>query len=128
MVSMYIMKFKRLKLFQQELEAKLMAMKIQKEEENRQIGEQFDRLVSQEIERSKTYITRDNIDAKIDETLTHQTNYDYAIDVNGRIMFDGSLHPYALRPKAVPETSSQTEEYQSFDSGKPVYLKAKKLY
>ncbi|OTF80277.1 hypothetical protein BLA29_008522 [Euroglyphus maynei] len=122
------MRDERLKLFQQELEAKLMAMKIQKEEENRQIGEQFDRLVSQEIERSKTYITRDNIDAKIDETLTHQTNYDYAIDVNGRIMFDGSLHPYALRPKAVPETSSQTEEYQSFDSGKPVYLKAKKLY
>ncbi|KAH7640713.1 mitochondrial ribosomal protein S26 [Dermatophagoides farinae] len=122
------MREERLKLFQQELDAKMMAMKIQQEEEKRQIGEQFDQIVSQEIERSKTYITRDNIDAKIDEVLTHQTNYDYAIDVNGRIIFDGSLHPYALRPKAVPETSSQTDEYQSLDSKKPVYLKAKKLF
>ncbi|XP_027206074.1 mitochondrial ribosomal protein S26 [Dermatophagoides pteronyssinus] len=122
------MRDERLKLFQQELDAKLVAMKIQKEEENRQIGEQFDQIVRQEIERSKTYITRENIDAKIEEALTHQTNYDYAIDVNGRIMFDGSLHPYALRPKAVPETSSQTEEYQSFEPNKPVYLKAKKIF
>lgn len=122
------MRDERMELFKKDIAAKFAMQKIKDEEENRRLGEEFDRKVEREIERSKTYITMDNIDEKIDEALTHQTTYDYAIDVNGRIIFDGFLHPYAFKAKAVPETSSQTEESLNVDLSKPIYLKAKKIY
>lgn len=122
------MRDERMEILKTELAAKFAMQKIKDEEENRRLGEEFDRKVEREIERSKTYITMDNIDEKIEEALTHQTNYDYAIDVNGKIIFDGFLHPYAFKAKAVPETSSQTEESHNVDLSKPVYLKAKKIY
>lgn len=122
------MREERLKEFTVNKEAQLIALKIQADEENKRLGEELDIVVRREIERSKTYITKDNLDAYIEEVLTHQTDYDFAIDTNGKIVFSGSLHPYALTPKAVPETSSNTAEYKDVDPNKPVYLKAKKLY
>lgn len=122
------MREERLKEFSADKEAQLIAKKIQIDEENKRLGEELDVVVRREIERSKTYVTKDNLDAYIEEVLTHQTDYDFAIDTNGKIVFSGSLHPYALTPKAVPETSSNTAEYKNVDSNKPVYLKARKLY
>lgn len=118
----------REKEFEREQDALLLAKQIELEEENRVKGEELDRIVRLEIERSKTYITKENLDEKIDELLTHSTSYEFAIDTNGRVVFDGSLHPYALNPKAVPETSSQTEEYKNVDTSKPVFLTSRKLF
>ncbi|KAI2809680.1 hormone [Blomia tropicalis] len=122
------MRDERLKVFQADKEAILLAKSIAIEEENKRLGEQFDIMVRKEIERSKTYITKENLDSKIEECLTHQTTYDFAIDNNGKLVFSGSLHPYALSPKDVPETSSNIDEYKETDSSKPIYVKAKRLF
>lgn len=118
----------RLRDFQAEKEARLLAELIAKEEENKQLGEQLDEIIKQEIERSKTYITKENLDEKIEQVLAHPVSYDFAIDRRGQVVFDGSLHPYAFEPKAVPETSDVTAEFKKVDTSKAIFLKASKLF
>lgn len=118
----------RIRLFRLDKDAKLLAQQLQNEETNKRLGEEFDLMVKREIERSKTFITKENLDSKIEELLTNQTSYDFAIDHSGKVIFSGSLHPYALTPKAVPEISSNTEEYKETDQSKPVYIKVKRLF
>lgn len=122
------MREERLREFTADKEAMLIARQIQIDEENKRLGEELDAVVRREIERSKTFITKENLDAKIEEVLTQQTNYDFAIDTSGKLVFSGSLHPYALTPKAIPATSSNTEEYKETDPNKPIFLKAKRLF
>lgn len=121
------MREERLAEFKADMNAELMMMSMKEEEEKRRIGEQFDVLVRQEIERSKTYITRENLDDKIEEALTHSTNYEFAIDTSGKVHFEGSLHPYAFKPKDIPDTSSNVDEYDKDGKQKTVVLKPTRL-
>ncbi len=89
----------------------LIVSQLQQLEDSKLKGKQFDEIVRQEIKRSKSYITHENLESVIEEALANPINYDFAIDTEGNVHFESSLHPYALRPSAVPETSSNTEEF-----------------
>lgn len=122
------MREERLKDLTADMKAEFIRRKMQTDEESKLLGEQLDVIVRREIERSKTYITKDNLDEKIEEALAHKTDYDFAIDVNGKVYFDGALHPYAFTPKAVPETSSNTDEYDTSVKSKKIQLKSKTIF
>ncbi|RWS06913.1 hypothetical protein B4U79_12610 [Dinothrombium tinctorium] len=85
-------------------------------------------LAAKEINRSETFITKANLEAAIENALLHPVHYEYAVDLHGNVIFEDYLHPYALKPTAVPETSSVTEEFETNDCRKPVKLTKKDLY
>ncbi len=101
----------RLALQSQLLDQQLIVSHLQQLEDSKLKGKQLDQIVKQEIKRSETYITHENLESVIEEALANPISYDFAIDTEGNVHFDGSLHPYALRPSAIPETSSNTEEF-----------------
>ncbi|XP_015790217.1 probable 28S ribosomal protein S26, mitochondrial [Tetranychus urticae] len=69
-----------------------------------------------EIERSSTFITKENLEKFILKALDCPVSYEYAIDLEGRVLFDDKLHPYALNPSAVPETSDlELEKFATKD-------------
>lgn len=83
--------------------------------------------VASEMKRAPTYITRDTLDAAIEEALANPVDYDFHIDKIGKIYVDGTLHPYTLRPHDKPETSSNTAEVPLMDK-QELKFKEKKLY
>jgi len=118
----------RMNMFRKDKEAELIAQQLQIEQENIRHGKELDEIVKREIVRSKTYITKENLDIMIEEALAHETSYDFAIDTNGKLIYSGTLHPYALTPRAVPETSSNSEEYKEMETNKPLYIKPRRLF
>lgn len=82
---------------------------VQKEMEHKQQQElkriEAERLISREIERSATFITKDNLLSAIEDALLHPVTYDFAIDKNGNVITDGKIHVQAFTPSAVPESS-----------------------
>jgi len=109
----------------QELEQQLMERHIQLEEDLKQRVTQIDEDVRREKERSKTYITLETLESAIVEALENPVSYEYAIDIKGNILCDangGKLHPYALRPSAIPDTSSNVEEWKNIEPNAKINL------
>ncbi|RWS31179.1 hypothetical protein B4U80_07719 [Leptotrombidium deliense] len=97
---------------------------LKKEEEFRKARE----IVKREIKRSETYITKAKLEEAIESALLNPVHYEFAIDLQGNVHFDERLHPYALKPSAVPETSNVTQEFEGVDYSKPVKLEKKVIY
>lgn len=82
--------------------------------------------ILEEKKRYPTYITKESLKDAIERAIDHPTSYEFAIDLNGTLAFDRKLHPNALEPSAIPDTSDVTEGYTSEYTH--VQLNAKKLY
>lgn len=117
----------RMKKMNELIDQKMIVQYLKQTEEQKQKGRQIDETVRQEIKRSETYITRQTLDAAIDEALTHPISYDFAIDTFGNIHTEQPIHPYALTPNAVPEMSSNIEEFKQMKE-KPKKLEQKVIY
>lgn len=117
----------RLENERKEIEAELLVEKLKQEENRKILAKQIDEEVEQEIKRSETYITKETLDQAIEEALENVVNYEFAIDVQGNIYYDDKLHPYALMPSAIPETSSNTKEFVDRDKIR-IKLEPKPLY
>lgn len=59
--------------------------KLERDQERRAIAEERVRL---EMERAKTFITRENLDRAIEEALANPINHDYAIDLKQNVLRD----------------------------------------
>lgn len=70
------------KMLQEEIELAKSAIAKYKEQQKVQM-QQVEEMVRQEKEKSKTYITPDNIDAAIEQALATVVDYNYAIDLEG---------------------------------------------
>lgn len=100
---------------------------IEEAVEKEAIVEKAKQAVEVEIVRSKTFITKDKLLEAIEEALLHPVHYEFAVDWGGRVYTDGTIHPNALKPAAVPETSSHRDlTMQELPSN--MRLKAHKLY
>ncbi|KAI1289815.1 putative 28S ribosomal protein S26, mitochondrial [Halotydeus destructor] len=84
-------------------------------------------VLDDEMKRFPTYITKENLELAIEEALANPVNYEYAIDKNGKIYHEGKIHPYALKPNAIPETSSQRDEVTLIGQ-QELKFEEKKLY
>lgn len=62
-----------------------------------------------ELKRSATYITKETLNAAIEEALAYPVHYDFAITKDGSIVTDGNIHVNALIPTAIPNSSSNVE-------------------
>lgn len=112
---------------EQELrEADFMNTQIEEEAITKQQQDAAKAVVKAEIKRQPTFITKETLDAAILEALANPVGYDFAIDKQGKVYFDKALHPYALEPSAIPETSSNTEEVGLLDE--KFKFEEKKLY
>ena len=65
----------RMKEFVAQRDAEYIAEQMKLEEMKRQKGRELDILVRQEIENSKTFITKDNLDDRIEKALLNKTEY-----------------------------------------------------
>lgn len=83
-------------LVQQEIDHK------QQQEIKRAEAEQ---LIDREVERSASFITKDNLLSAIQDALQNPISYDFAIDKYGNVVTDGKIHVQAFTPSAVPESS-----------------------
>lgn len=93
------------------------------------LRKEAERQVILEINRSKTFITRENLEKSIQESMLHPVHYDFAIDKDGNIVTDGRLHDYAFKPSAIPETSSHLEVgMKQLSEDKAIKMKAKRLF
>lgn len=81
------------------------------EAEEAEKGRKIDIYIGKELERSKTFIMQETLEDAINEALAKPVSYNFAIDNKGNIYSDGSLHPYALTPSAIPETSNIGAEF-----------------
>ncbi|XP_075538100.1 small ribosomal subunit protein mS26-like [Dermacentor variabilis] len=70
-------------LIQREADAKAKLM---------QLKEQVDEIVRQEKERSSTYVTLENLDEVIEFAIENPISYSYAIDPQGKEIWDGTPH------------------------------------
>ena len=105
----------------EDLKTSLMENEVYQVEKQRAIER-----ILKEKERYPTYITKDGLRDAIERALDHPTSYEFAIDLSGTLVFDKKLHPYALDPSAVPESSDVIEGHT--DDQTMVQLNAKKLY
>ena len=72
----------------------------QDEDQRREANE----LVSREVKRSASFITKENLLSAIEDALRHPVSYDFAIDRSGNVVTDGKIHVQAFTPSALPET------------------------
>ncbi|XP_053212696.1 uncharacterized protein LOC128396180 [Panonychus citri] len=99
---------------------------------NRIAAEEEDRFlaskqIEKDIERSSTFITKDTLEKFVLQALDCPTSYEFAVDLQGKIIFSDKLHPYALKPSSVPETSDlELEKFATKD--KDIKLQEKTLY
>ncbi|VVC32507.1 Hypothetical protein CINCED_3A009121 [Cinara cedri] len=82
----------------------ILAQLIEKEEEKKKQLEAIEEIVRLEKEKSKSYITVENIDQAIDKALDNIVNYKYAIDVAGNIYYNNELE------KQTTETGKQQQQ------------------
>lgn len=107
-----------------ELELKYKAEFEKQQQLEATLREQAEKMVQVEVERSKTYITKDNLLDAIEQALANPLHYDFAIDKSGRVVTDGKIHPQAFNAGSVPETS----ECVMLEEKGDIRLKAKKLW
>lgn len=91
------------KEFNQEIDEKAMLKEYTRITEHEEFKKIAEEKVKQEIESSKTYITRDRLEEAIEHALRNPVSYNFAIDLNGKII--GATHPNALTPMHIPESS-----------------------
>lgn len=84
------------------------------------------RRILKEKERYPKYITKEKLKDAIEQAIDHPTSYEFAIGLNGKILFDKKLHPYALRPSAEPDSSDVITGYKTEKDY--VKLEEKKIY
>jgi len=82
------------------VQERLEARQVREEERK----EQANQRVLLEIERSKTYITRENLDAAIETALANPVDHNYAIDLAGNLYQGRST---TQLPDASPEPNQQ---------------------
>lgn len=103
---------------------------LKAEEERRQFLESLhsesESVVEAEVKRSRKYITKETLDARIEEALANPVHYDFAITRDGQIVTDGTIHVNALLPSAIPDSSSNID--QGMIQPGQVKLRPKKLY
>lgn len=85
-------------------------------------------LILREKARQPTYITKEKLKDAIEAALDHSTSYDFAIDLNGTLVFEKALHPYALKPSAVPESDDILHDFVEKNPAEPIRLEPKKLF
>jgi hypothetical protein len=88
---------------------------LQAQEQSLLDKEEIRKRILIEKQRSETFIREEQLIGAIEQALDNPHTYEYAIALDGRLRFDRKLHPYALQPNAIPETSSVTSEYTVFD-------------
>lgn len=93
----------------QKLLQNLMDQEQQQKRDQEQKRQEAEQLISREIERSATFITRDNLLSAITDALAHPISYDFAIDKNGNVITDGKIHVQAFSPSATPESSDNSK-------------------
>ena len=102
----------------------LLQKQLEKDDKNEEIRKIAEQMVQKEIERSKTYITRDNLDAVIEEALSTPVSYEFAIDKKGNVLTEGKIHPNAFTPSATPDTSDNV----MLDDKGDLKFKANRIY
>lgn len=98
-----VLREKMTKEFKEEIERKAVEREYERLVDLEEFKKIAEKEIRKEIERSKTYITRDRLEEAIEYALDNPVSYEFAIDLNGKIV--GATHPYALRPSAVPDSS-----------------------
>ena len=88
--------------------------------------EQAIKCILKEKERYSTYITKDKLKDAIETALDHPISYEFAIDLNGTLVFSDRLHPYALKPSEVPESDDIINDHT--DSRTHIQLEGKIMY
>lgn len=83
---------------------------IKRAELEKQAAEDIEANVRKEIEREKTYITKEKLEDAIEEALSNPVSYDFSVDLNGNVHYPNKLHPYAFKPSAIPDSSSNSSE------------------
>lgn len=116
------------RLKSEQMEEDLVTLKKQLiENEEYQIKkEQAANRILKEKERYSTYITKDKLKDAIQTAIDHPASYEFAIDLNGTLVFDKKLHPYALNPSDPPDSSDVISDY--VDEQNQIQLTGKKLY
>ncbi|XP_026805368.1 probable 28S ribosomal protein S26, mitochondrial [Rhopalosiphum maidis] len=82
----------------------ILAQLIEKEEEKKKKLEAIEEIIRLEKEKSKTYITIDNIDEAIEKALDNVVDHKYALDLAGNIIKGNSPHE--------PATGTSTQKLQ----------------
>ncbi|XP_074602351.1 mitochondrial ribosomal protein S26 [Brevipalpus obovatus] len=89
--------------FKEEIEHKAFEKEMERLVLNEMEIKEIEKQVEIEIERSKSFITKDNLDEAIEFALNNPVNYEFAIDLRGKTI--GATHPYALKPHDIPDSS-----------------------
>lgn len=80
-----------------------------------------------ETRRSASFISKDKLAEAIEEALLNPVHYEWAVDRQGKVYYDGAIHPNAFTPTAVPDTSNH-KDLAMKELPKNFRLKAHKLY
>ncbi|KAL1461479.1 hypothetical protein WDU94_013372 [Cyamophila willieti] len=95
----------RLAIEKEQKVLQILAQKKAKEQKEKEDLEKAEQAVQAEIENSKTFITRDNIDHYIEQALSSHVDYNFAIDKEGNV-YQGKK----ANPKSSKEVTSENEE------------------
>lgn len=107
-----VAKLRESRLAKQEKETReeILRHLMEHEEQQKQLFEQAEAFVRQEKERSRTFITLDNIDEAIERALANPIDYNFAIDVEGNRYIGRTAHPGKTPPQQeANEVKSQAQ-------------------
>ena len=107
-----------------EREEQLLKQHLEVQERNESIRRQAEEIAQKEVERSKTFITKEKLLGAIEEALGNPVSYEFAIDKRGNVITDGKIHPYAFTPNDIPDTS----ENVMLDDKGDIKFKANRIY
>ena len=119
----------RLKGDMQSFETDILNEESKRKTEEDQRRQNAEALINLEVQRSKTFITRDKLEKAIEEAILNPVHYDYSVDKEGNVVTDGKLHDNAFKPSAIPESSSSTAiGMKQLSEGQKIKFKTKRLY
>lgn len=110
-----------------QVKAYLLEQQSQYEEEQKVLSVKAREDVEIEMKRSSSFITKDKLTEAIEEALLNPVHYEWAVDRQGRVYYDGAIHANAFTPTAVPDTSSH-KDLTMKELPRNFRLKAHKLY
>lgn len=116
---------KRVTEQKQKLQQELVQQEMEHKRQQEQNRIQAEQVIRSEIERSATFITKENLLSAIEDALLHSVSYDFAIDRNGNVITDGTIHVMAFTPSAVPQSSDNSKTMMDATGSK---LATTKLY
>lgn len=94
------------------------------EKKEKEIRMKAEAVIVKEMERCKTFITKERLLEAIEDALANPVSYDFAIDKRGNVYTDGKIHPNAFSPSAVPDNSTNVMLEDKGD----IYLKANRIF